>query len=364
MFHRNAPYFADENLDLKINSPKIIFVMGNFVQHSCTGHNQKQILNFFPLPKNSNAKVHHVFKKPVVLKTLPGSVFHINLVDENFKQIKADIGIPSLLVLKKSFEENMFPVTLISSDSTNLELYPDNKANYFKNRLSFPLLFNQQDKWGVILRSLAYPRVLNIFSKYCYLKVMINKNHSLIISLDDSFVTGGTKLIYLLNKKIKDMLEPFSDSKLPKFSLTNDFISFETNNFECYLNGDMIKMLGLTHSYQEQGISFAPHSYISGVMELNLYLHQPQEMIIISNIVEESFYAQSRPKVLKIVPIPSNQSEFNGYNYIQFDDDDFVPLKLERIDDIQISIMTRKGELIKFIENQDVKCQLEFKLMV
>ena len=363
MFKKDIPFFADEPINLKLNSPKLIFVMANFVQHSCCGSYQKQILNFFPLPKKLNTKVHYVFQKPIILKTLPGSVFHINLVDEDFNQIKADVGKPTLLVLKKSFEENMFPVTLISSDKFNLELYPENRANSFKNKLSFPLLFNQKDKWGVILRSLAYPRVMNIFSKYCYLKVVKSNGELVTIALDDCYVTGGTKLVYLLNKKIHDILSPISDSSLPKFSLKHGLILFETNDFECFFNGDMIKMLGLTHSYQEDGISFPPHTDISAVMELNMYLHQPQEMIIITNIVEESFYAQSRPKVLKIVPIPTDQMEFNAYNHIQFDDEDFVPLKLKRIDDIQISILTRKGDLIKFIEN-DVKCQLEFKQLI
>ena len=364
-FKKNIVFFADEHINLKLNSPKLIFVMGNFVQHSLAGSNQQQILNFFPLPKKFNSKVHHVFRKPIVLKTLPGSVFHINLVDENFDQIKADVGKPTLLVLKKSFGDNMFPVTLISSDKNNLELYPENQANHFKNKLSFPLLLNQKDKWGVTLRSLAYPRVKNIFSEYCYLRVTKpSGNESIIISVDDSYVTGGTKLVYLLNKKIKDTLRSVSDLILPKFTLNQGFILFETNDFECYLNGYMIKMLGLTHSYQEKGITFSPSTVTFAVMELNLYIHQPQEMLIISNIVEESFYAQTRPKVLKIVPIPTNQSEFNAYNHIQFDNEDFVPLKLERIDDIQISILTRKGDFVKFIENQDVKCQLEFKQLV
>ena len=105
---------ADESINLKTNSPKLIFVMANFVQHSLVGSNQRKILNFFPLPKNSNEIVHHRFKRPIILKTIPGSVFHINLVDENFDPIKADIGTPTLLALKKSLEENMFPVTLLS----------------------------------------------------------------------------------------------------------------------------------------------------------------------------------------------------------------------------------------------------------
>ena len=92
---------------------------------------------------------------------------------------------------------------------------------------------------------------------------------------------------------------------------------------------------------------------------MNLLFLQPQEMLIISNIVEEAFYAQSRPKILRISSI--SQSDSNAYNYVQFNDEDFIPLKVDRIDDIQISIMDRKGEPIQFIDQQDVKCQLEFK---
>ena len=296
------------------------------------------------------------------MKRVPGSVFHISLVDENFNQIKADVGKPTLLSLKKSFEENMIPVTLISSDKNNLKLFPENRSNCFTNKLSFPLFMNQRDRWGVSLRSLAYPKVMNVFSEYCFLTVKkIGQEQSVTISLDNSYVTSGTKFIYLLNEKIKETLSLFSDSALPYFSLKDGFASIETNEFECHLNGDMLKMLGFTHSYQDDGIIYAPQSVVLGVLELNLYLLQPQEMMITCNIVEEAFYAQDRPKILKIVPIATNQIDFNAYNYTQFDDEDIVPVKLDRIDEVEISMMTRKGNLINFVDHHDVKCQLEFK---
>ena len=365
MIGKNIKFFADENINLKLNSPQLIFVMADFVQHSLTGSNQQQILNFFPLPKDSNEMVYHRFKKPIILKTIPSSVFHISLVDENFNQIKADVGKPTLLALKKSFEPNMIPVTLISSDKKNLKLYPENRSNSFTNRLSFPLFFNQRDRWGVSLRSLAYPKVMNVFSEYCFLTVRKNgQKQSVTISLDNSYVTSATKFIYLLNEKIKERLSLYSNSALPSFSLKGGFASMETNEFECHLNGDMLKILGLTHSYQDDGITYAPQSSTIGVLEINLYLIQPQEMMITCNVVEEAFYAQDRPKILKIVPIATNQSDFNAYNYIQFDDDDIVPVKLDRIDEVKISMMTRKGDLINFVDHHDVKCQLEFKQIV
>ena len=362
--NKGGSFFSDEAINLKINYPQLIFVMANFVQHSLVGSNQKRILNFFPLPPNTNEIVHHRFKKPIILKTTPGSVFHINLVDENFNPIKADIGTPTLLALKKSLEENMFPVTLISADETNLRLFPENKSNFFKNKLSFPLLLNQEHRWGVSLRSLAYPKVMNVYSKYCFVTVKkIGQEHSVVISLDNAYVTSGTKLVHLLNKKVEDTLTLFSDAILPKFSLKDGYASIETNDFECHLNGELLKILGLTHSYQSDGIVYHPQTSIVGVLEMNLFLLQPQEMIIISNIVEEAFYAQHRPKILKIVPISTNHSEINAYNYIQFEEDDTIPVKLDRIDEIEISIISRKGDLIDFVDLHDVKCQLEFKRM-
>ena len=355
---KGGTIMGDEIINLKINYPEMIFVCANFVQHSLVGSDQKQILNFLPLPKISNNVVHHIFKKPIILKPIPGSVFHINLLDQNFKQIKADIGTPTLIVLKKSPEENMFPVTLISSDDNNLKLFPKNEANSFKNKLSFPLLFNKSYKWGVSLRSLVYPKVKNIFSKYCFFTVRkLGEKHGMKIALDDSYVTNETKLILLLNKKIREILS--SDSERPTFSLYNGFAKLETKGYECHINGNLSKILGLSLSYQIEGLTYQAQISIISVLEMNLLLLQPQEMLIISNIVEEAFYAQSRPKILRISSI--SQSDSNAYNYVQFNDEDFIPLKVDRIDDIQISIMDRKGEFIQFIDQQDVKCQLEFK---
>ena len=355
---KGGTIMGDEIINLKINYPEMIFVCANFVQHSLVGSDQKQILNFLPLPKISNNVVHHIFKKPIILKPIPGSVFHINLLDQNFKQIKADIGTPTLIVLKKSPEENMFPVTLISSDDNNLKLFPKNEANSFKNKLSFPLLFNKSYKWGVSLRSLVYPKVKNIFSKYCFFTVRkLGEKHGMKIALDDSYVTNETKLILLLNKKIREILS--SDSERPTFSLYNGFAKLETKGYECHINGNLSKILGLSLSYQIEGLTYQAQISIISVLEMNLLLLQPQEMLIISNIVEEAFYAQSRPKILRISSI--SQSDSNAYNYVQFNDEDFIPLKVDRIDDIQISIMDRKGEPIQFIDQQDVKCQLEFK---
>ena len=125
----------------------------------------------------------------------------------------------------------------------------------------------------------------------------------------------------------------------------------------------MIKLLGLSYSYLDTSIIFDNDETIEGVTDPDLFLFQPQEIIILSNIVEESFYAQSRPNILRIIPI-SFQEEINVYNYVQFQTPDKIPITFDRIDDIKIDIITRKGEPVKFISTNDVKVQLEFERMI
>ena len=48
-----------------------------------------------------------------------------------------------------------FYVQLLSNASTSE--FPDNKANSFKNRLPYPLLFDSDKEWKVGLASVSYP---------------------------------------------------------------------------------------------------------------------------------------------------------------------------------------------------------------
>ena len=121
-----------------------------------------------------------------------------------------------------------------------------------------------------------------------------------------------------------------------------------------------MKMLGFSYSYQTGTTKFPSKGVFEGVTKPNIFIFQHQEMVIISNIVEESFYAQSRPTILKIISIP-DQQEVTGCNYIQFDNHDGVKIKYDRVDDIEVKLLTRKGDLINFVNEGDVKLQLEFK---
>ena len=85
LFRKKRTHIADGYFNNQVNFPNLVFVEANFIQHSLYGSNQKKILNFFPLANKKGGITHHKFKYPIVLKNVPGNMFHIKLLNENFK---------------------------------------------------------------------------------------------------------------------------------------------------------------------------------------------------------------------------------------------------------------------------------------
>ena len=359
-------YQSDSAINLQINYPKLIFVTGNFVNHSFYGSRQEKILNFFPVNQKKNEIIYHNFENPIRLNISTDSNFHINLLDENLKPLNAGFGVPTLLSLKKTKREKMFPVTIISSDHENMTLYPSNKSNSFINKLNIPLLFSDRTKWTVSLRCIAFPKICNIYPDHCnmtIIKVVQGEEVTppIKISLKPAYINNIDSLVSYLNESIAEEIAKYpSQNVLPSFKKKGQRITLHTNGYNCGVTRDMIKLLGLSYSYLDTSIIFSNNETIEGVTDPDLFIFQPQEIIILSNIVEESFYAQSRPNILRIIPI-SFQEEINVYNYVQFQAPDKIPITFDRIDDIKIDIITRKGEHVNFINANDVKVQLEFE---
>ena len=340
-----------------MNAPKLVYISCNFCQHSLLGAEQRQILNFFPFSASKN---FFSFKNPIILKIAKGDTYHINLLDENMNCMKADIGLPTLLTLKKSTLESMFPVTLLSSDKNNKVLYPTNQSNSFKNKLAFPLLFSDRKQWTVSLHSIAFPKMKNIFSQYCKFRVCKpDTQEEFMISIDSCYVTNISTLLSMLNEAVQNVIEDIQKN-IPVFSLRHGCVELNTKNYDVIMEGDILKLLGFFYSYQHKQTKFDSFDVFTAVSEPLLSLFQPQELIVLSNIVEESFYAQKRPSILRVLSVPV-QDKFSGYNYLQIEHPEKIALKVDRIDEIEIMIMTRKGEFVQFIDEDDVRIQLQFQ---
>ena len=362
-------YKNDSTINLQINYPKLIFVIGNFVNHTFYGSRQEKILNFFPVHQKKNEIIYHNFENPIRLNISTDSNFHINLLDENLEPLNAGFGVPTLLSLKKCEREKMFPVTIISSDRENMKLYPHNRSNSFINKLNIPLLFSDRTQWTVSLRCIAFPKICNIYPDHCtmtIIKVLRGEEVAppIKISLKPTYINNIDSLVSYLNESIAEEVAKYpTENVKPSFKKKGHRITLQTNGYNCAITRDMIKLLGLSYSYLDTSIIFDNDGTFEGVTDPDLFIFQPQEIIILSNIVEESYYAQSRPNILRIIPI-SFQEEINVYNYVQFQTPDKIPITFDRIDDIKIDIITRKGEPVKFISTNDVKVQLEFERMI
>ena len=181
------------------------------------------------------------------------------------------------------------------------------------------------------------------------------------VSLKPAYINNIESLVSYIYLSITEEVAKYpSDNVVPCFKRVGKHIALETNGYDCSLTRDMIKLLGLSHSYLDTNIMYDHENTIEGVTEPDIFIFQPQEIIVLSNIVEESFYAQSRPNILRIIPIPF-QEDVNVYNYIQFQNPDKIPVTFDRINDIKIDIITRKGEFVNFTDQNDVKVQLEFE---
>jgi hypothetical protein len=353
----NQIYTGDSPVNINANHPKLIYVTCNFIQHSSYCSKQKQILNYFPIDFKDTNIIHHRFKNPIKHEGIAESRFHIRLLDENFQTLKASKGVPTLIFLDKTESKQMFSVILSSSDIENFNLYPKNSSNNFVNKLSIPLYFPSTEKWSVSIRSISYPKVKNIYPNNCKITILLHNGSTKVIKIPRPVYISTTHSFVSL---INEMLATELSLNPPQFEMgTDGILTFKSNDHHCQFEGDMLHLLGLSYAFVDHRIKILPNNEMKGYTHPQIDAFQPQEIIVTSNIAEESFYARSRPNILRIVPI-IDQHKTQGYNYIQFNEYDDVKVKLDQINEIAVKILTRKGELVDFDEQMDVKVQLEF----
>jgi hypothetical protein len=64
---------------------------------------------------------------------------------------------------------------------------------------------------------------------------------------------------------------------------------------------------------------------------------------------------------LRIIPVRNQEKSLGSYNFIEFQEPDNIKLAIDRIQDIEVKLFTRKGDFVDFVNENDVKIQLEFK---
>jgi len=127
-------------------------------------------------------------------------------------------------------------------------------------------------------------------------------------------------------------------------------------------------MLGLSHSLRTEPLIFNniladPDDYLTEIVgtipaALNYFL--PKSCMILCDIVEESVFAQQRPQVLKFCKLENDLTDETNYTHLEFLENDFVNLKHGKISEIKVMLVDLNGDLLQFVEENDVKMCLQF----
>ena len=56
---------------------------------------------------------------------------------------------------------------------------------------------------------------------------------------------------------------------------------------------------------------------------------------------------QTRPNILRIIPVRNQEKSLGSYNFIEFQEPDNIKLAIDRIQDIEVKLFTRKGDFCR-----------------
>ena len=378
-FKSKTEYIPKHHLNTNSNAPKLIFIESSFTFPTSYGNQMKRILNYFPVIRKSEYyDLQHTFLAPIQLHSEKNCSLQISLLDEKFDPVVAATGAPTVLYLDKSnIMKNTYTIYLDSSDQTSKQLYTENSNNRFRNKLAVPLNVYQKDRWSVNLKSIAMPKVKNIYSHHT--EVSIGETQ---IRLDDMYCSNFPFFINELNSKIRDVVKknnisndsrsgaPFSHIT-PRFSYNNEtgIVSFTAGSErDIKISPPLCYMLGLSHSLRTEPLIFNniladPDDYLTEIVgtipaALNYFL--PKSCMILCDIVEESVFAQQRPQVLKFCKLENDLTDETNYTHLEFLENDFVNLKHGKISEIKVMLVDLNGDLLQFVEENDVKMCLQF----
>ena len=371
-------YLPKHCVNTNSNAPKLIFVESSFTFPTCYGNQMKKILNYFPvIRKGEYYDLQHTFLSPIQLHSEKNCTLQIRLLDEKFDPVIAASGSPTVLYLDKShIMKNTYTIYLDSSDETSQQLFVDNSNNYFRNKLAVPLNVYQKSEWSVNLKSIAMPKVKNIYSHHTQVWIGEHK-----IELNDMFCNSVPFIINELNSRIINLVNANLDTTTtndgpftqitPRFSYDDKtgVVSFTAGSERnVKISPPLCYMLGLSHSLRSDSLIFNniladPDDYlveIVGTIPASLNYFLPKSCMILCDIVEESVFAQQRPQVLKFCKLENDLSDEANYTHLEFLENDFVNLKHGKISEIKVMLVDLNGDLLQFVEDNDVKMCLQF----
>ena len=104
---------------------------------------------------------------------------------------------------------------------------------------------------------------------------------------------------------------------MPEFSYNNQVVVLKSGGVDCILNGDMMQLLGFSFSrpalvqeFWKTNEKIQQEIEYQGVTSPNLFLFQPQELVINSNIVVTVNVGNTLSKIYFNIVLSSIDSDF------------------------------------------------------
>ena len=96
--------------------------------------------------------------------------------------------------------------------------------------------------------------------------------------------------------------------------------------------------------------------------EMNLREFRPNYLLLYNNICEYAIFDNKYLKIIKIVPVKESESE---YITVEFDNEEYVGIKVSHPNYIEFVLRTHTGELVEFNNpKENLIIDLTFKTLV
>jgi len=315
------------------------------------------------------------FQNPCFFKTRKEllSRTHFDIIDINQSNQNPAIGAPTYIqtIVKPSSYKMKRPFTIFldSSCPISKKLYPKNTNTDFT--IELPERLNFRRDWTVTLKTLFLSNnIQNIEGEECRYRVWTPLG---VVTREKSFIIQSgnyrtlSSLLHEISESFKKESMPFyidevkgGRVKIRKFKTYKIKKGYKV---ELRLSKFLASILGYTSSpIDDQTLRFDEESEYIAPHNPNLFLIYPKNLIVGSNIVDDTIFAGQHVKLLRLITNSDNlDSDILSFEFLK---DEKVNLGIREFKSIHISIMDTTGFPVKSESNLPSRLQLMFSLDV
>ena len=373
------PYYSEKS------HPSLINITSNVVDLYQTDNHHSRILYTSYVPRLSSVSYHYYIPpNPRYFNISYDNItkISINLQDENFKQLPLNEGHASFIKLHLRKKKSMNSEINLRLSSKKTELHNENTTSKFAISLSNPISLPANAK--IAMASILFPnKIANLTQKMSKSQIkFIPLPHEL--EGDSPFATSDAMLP---NRPLKEISVSL---KAKHYRSNRDFVSYLNNQFYSIFKSMRIEYLTFTYEDHYLFIRFSlpcklkiPYTFskIFGINKqstdeyfevegkknstyvfsnpMNINEYYPNYILCYTNIVQPTIMGSIYTNIFKVFPTKPNTKD--RYSSIEFDNLDFIKLNSHVLDTIHFEMRAHDGELINFVENENIVMHLVIK---